>query len=220
MDIVVPFGLLSPQICARLVVDLIKYLLYVRQQIPSTFEDEKREVYEVKQNAHLDFKSKKIMKFMQQADELFIQLTNALMGHSVAEMAILFGSSTITAKEIYKVSFPRVDRGAADTTEHVMRDYVRKLVRALINSQIAIPNKDLGPTKMFIILKLPRFDEGEVLGFLPKQGLKLKEDKSFVSHIIFDGLHDSEESQGINPVDSIWHQACLSLKGYSVESPS
>jgi hypothetical protein len=94
-----------------------------------------------------------------------------------SSVALLFGSSPVSAKETYILHFDynaEAASGIADIREKTLKDCARKMLRVIICGGQEIFARRLASTSMFLLVEAPR-DEFAVQGFIPKQMFKVKD---------------------------------------------
>jgi len=173
VDIVLP--VLTPEVAARMLVELVKHVLYMRQQIPSLYGDVALDV------ATKGTKSnRKAGKFVEQFERLRQTLTSFVHTHYPSEVVLSLGASLISPKELYTISFapPSPAHPAAAFTERQVSDWIRGMILSCVVADVP-PQDSLGPTKITVLVQnrpgvpLPAWPEG----ILPKQGFAVKAHK-------------------------------------------
>ena len=186
-------GALLSETRGSLVVELIKYLLYERQQIPVPFDDLKK-LHEpapdscTKENDAnvVNSRMKNMFSFgsklpttksvqQQKTDSTIASLTNLFEQirktfekcPEIEQVAVVFGSTVMTPKESYVINFPPP---CADADHIPFASCKRILFRQIFEQDIlGALGKSLPPTNMSVILSAPR--SCPVSWFLPKMSL-------------------------------------------------
>jgi len=213
----------------KFLVELIKYVLYIRNQLPCLYDQLRTDVNTwQKDNApssegggkkrkRLSGTEKKAIKLVAQAEELFNSIREAIESREIRVVSIIFGSTTISAKEIYKIYLPKYYQQTQHAPEKTVAQNVRKMLRELISAS-CFPDKELGPMKLIVAFQATRNDDETpgVAGFLPKQALKLKENKCNTVHILLDPNDTNNNIPQVEIIDNyIWYQARNQIQGFN-----
>eukprot|EP01114_Cavostelium_apophysatum_P010882 TRINITY_DN25028_c0_g1_i1.p1 TRINITY_DN25028_c0_g1~~TRINITY_DN25028_c0_g1_i1.p1 ORF type:complete len:261 (+),score=53.01 TRINITY_DN25028_c0_g1_i1:1-783(+) len=172
---------LPAELSAHIVTELLKYLLYVRQQAPSTFGDLVKQTnkYLEDVNSTDDPRKKKKLrtstikkqlKLVETGRQLFDQITRCFqeMGSILTELRFLFGNSTARPREVYIV---HISPSEGKSTSHQEKaTLTRKLMQTIIKEDVDMLNNHSGPAKIFVMIRGPR--DFEMEGLLPKANYK------------------------------------------------
>mmetsp|Transcript_24188 Transcript_24188/g.39738 ORF Transcript_24188/g.39738 Transcript_24188/m.39738 type:complete len:309 (-) Transcript_24188:457-1383(-) len=151
--------------------DLIKYILYMRQQIPSTFDDLQRIttkedlLFQNQQQLDTDApprrrvlssKERRIRKFLSSSELVFSSLEDRLRTGDVSYILLVFGSSTLSPREVFIVRFPEFSPdviGVVGTTDERARDISRRVIRSIVLADLEVFRRDLPPTKLSVLVR-------------------------------------------------------------------
>ncbi|KAL3873481.1 hypothetical protein ACJMK2_036591 [Sinanodonta woodiana] len=214
-------GLMS-NIRAALITELVKYILYERQQIPMPYESVKQELKQLENNIenrepgskkkrlYSKLEMKKAEEVIHNTDEICIQLGNAFdTCPEIKSVLILIGATTASPKEIYMISLPPLNPEANNVS---YQSCIKTLFRQLITDDVFSCSKEISPTNVTVLLQAPR-DSG-IKWFLPKSMFKvpqrgmqyhfnftcLYKDPVYYNHNLSQDL-DEVEISGIEPLD-------------------
>eukprot|EP01116_Phalansterium_solitarium_P002659 TRINITY_DN12815_c0_g1_i1.p1 TRINITY_DN12815_c0_g1~~TRINITY_DN12815_c0_g1_i1.p1 ORF type:complete len:245 (+),score=62.81 TRINITY_DN12815_c0_g1_i1:108-842(+) len=158
---------------STVLVELIKHLLYVKQQIPSIFSELKKFVHQElscedsAKRKRVSSEVKRASKFVDAADQLFSSLHGLFSSRDVAAVLLCFGATIINPSEVYAVSFEPAAEGA--TSRESDADHVsRSLLRQLIIEAPEILDRPLGVSRLSVMV-LAAGGSGEAPGgFKPR----------------------------------------------------
>ena len=173
---------------ARLLIGCIEFLLYQRQQLPLPFHELKRMVEDHERAACPAETSAKDRRFAkgfhnseyrkakrvyEDLETLFHHINKLFSSRTpVYSAAVLLGSTPVSPKEKYVVSFPSVEHlTSVDISSRACSSTCRKLVRCLIADQQLGSYKDICPTSMLVFVQARRTSEVE--WFRPKPTFRL-----------------------------------------------
>ncbi|XP_077521676.1 MAD2L1-binding protein-like [Amblyomma americanum] len=121
LDINVAFTrTISPDKLGKLIVEIIKYVLYEREQLPMPYDDLKRHVEDValSQSTHkkvlnpfLLAKQRKAITSLQGMDAIFSAAQDLIRKHRVTKVLLLFGSTPLSPIESYLIRVPERRHG-------------------------------------------------------------------------------------------------------------
>jgi len=242
----------SAKICSHLLCELIKCLLYMRQQIPSPYETLKQAAehpYSALQNLspaassnptstsiamkpRRNCSERKSRKLIAPAELLFQQLHSLILKTDVSCFLIAFGATIFTAKELFLVTFDRVQEYPEELVENsppqtkFEANCVRKMIRTIVTSYS--PHTELAPTKIFILVRCNRNHIPPA--FLPKPnftGIHNSKVQPVYIHICKQWSETAELDCNSNTkaVDSelscqTWFQYCHCLQGFRTQDDS
>ncbi|XP_033735995.1 MAD2L1-binding protein-like [Pecten maximus] len=201
-------GTLHSRVRGSLVIELIKYLLYERQQIPLPIDYVKQELKKLsesrpendQQNGTRKPKSRQLNKLemkratntVKNLDELSLHVLQVFeVCPEIHQVLLMFGGTSVSPKESYLVNLPGINPEAEGLP---LKTCVRSLYRQLVSQDIMGSSKQIGPTCLRVLLHAPR-DSG-VEWFLPKPTFRVPmRGKQYVLNI--SGKHSPSYSQNI-----------------------
>ncbi|KAK6639587.1 hypothetical protein RUM43_007860 [Polyplax serrata] len=162
--------ILTIESCTTLVAELIKFILYRKQQLPYTFDRlkyliTKKNSKEMQENASSVPSSVerqfKIAENGLETLELLFEKTREELADSkkgcISEVALLFGSTPMTPKQVYIIHLPKLclDHSAKN---HPERKHLVHLLQSVIlsNNLSAMLTKPMSPTNMYLFIKKHR----------------------------------------------------------------
>ncbi|KAE9121658.1 hypothetical protein PF005_g7501 [Phytophthora fragariae] len=188
---------LDGELRAAMAAQLVKYLLFMRGQIPCLYDDllrvvESYQLQQLQQDAENRRKRlviggaiKKAVKCVEAAELLFGAQLDAIFSLKVQRVALVFGSSMMSSREAVVVDFDETDAEDEDssqtmtppsppmTREKLLRLCAQKLIRALHTHSMEAFSSALPATKLHIAVLAER-QSSRIPGFLPKQHFKLR----------------------------------------------
>ncbi|XP_077537348.1 MAD2L1-binding protein [Haemaphysalis longicornis] len=112
-----------PDKLGKLVVEIIKYVLYEREQLPMPYDDLKRHVEDVAQsqstqkkapNPFLLAKQRKAITSLQGMDAIFSVSQDLIRKRRISQVLLLFGATVLSPVESYLIRVPQRRRGCPD----------------------------------------------------------------------------------------------------------
>uniref|UniRef100_A0AAY4E801 MAD2L1 binding protein n=1 Tax=Denticeps clupeoides TaxID=299321 RepID=A0AAY4E801_9TELE len=221
VDVVFP-GRVTKEGCCRFVCEILKCVLYQRQQLPMTYD---QLVYHQKQQqaeeivawrplrAAGEWDWRKCHRTLQAVEEVLTHLEILFSLSLVPRVLLMLGGSVLLPKELYELNMEDVSLGTGDCS---LRTSVclRQLFRALFVADI-LP--DARPVRLMTttVMALAHRDCG-VTGFCPKmnfrvpvrvkkQVIRLSCDRSVARAML---EHPSDWA------DYVWFQAPVNIKGF------
>ncbi|KAE9017529.1 hypothetical protein PF005_g7501 [Phytophthora fragariae] len=182
---------LDGELRAAMAAQLVKYLLFMRGQIPCLYDDllrvvESYQLQQLQQDAENRRKRlviggaiKKAVKCVEAAELLFGAQLDAIFSLKVQRVALVFGSSMMSSREAVVVDFDEVEAETMTppsppmTREKLLRLCAQKLIRALHTHSMEAFSSALPATKLHIAVLAER-QSSRIPGFLPKQHFKLR----------------------------------------------
>ncbi|XP_019636730.1 PREDICTED: MAD2L1-binding protein-like [Branchiostoma belcheri] len=230
-------GLVAPQVCCRLTSELLKYLLYERQQIPLPYEQIKFDLNR-DETARQDTKGKGITPKLKRSKSLFpsserkrckhvVDCMEELLPHLedlfsltfVPQVLILIGATAVSPKDAYILNFTDALTTSKENSLSA-KSCIRSLLREMVTKDF-LPISSMPPITNTLLLVKAHRDCG-LDWFVPKLTYKLgsrgqQYDISLVgtAHPGLEQVH--VEEQGPKD-DYIWYQAPISIKGYKEKS--
>ena len=161
---------LTSNTCVKLVTELLKYILYQKQQIPFTYESLTQLQANVKPTDRNSSTIKSLLSCLKSTSE-HLNSQFHLAGCKVKEIAILIGATIITPKLHIRLEFPSDILSSREHFEckHISRKPLLSLMRSMLECsefQDAI-TAPLNPTNTFVLIQ--KSDSNSVSEFfLPK----------------------------------------------------
>ncbi|XP_021354991.1 MAD2L1-binding protein-like [Mizuhopecten yessoensis] len=200
-------GTLQSRVRGTLVIELIKYLLYERQQIPLPIDYVKQELKRIsesqlgnEQNGGRKPKSRQLNKLeikratntLKNFDELSSHVLQVFeICPEIHQALLMFGGTSVSPKESYLVNLPGINPEAEGLP---LKTCVRSLYRQLISQDIVGGSKPIGTTCLRVLLHAPR--EAGVEWFLPKPAFRVPmRGKQYVMN--FCGKHSNSYGHNI-----------------------
>ncbi|KAL4720029.1 hypothetical protein ACJJTC_009271 [Scirpophaga incertulas] len=161
--------------CGHVVVELIKFLVYQRLQIPYTYQWLKQIVTKKKIQDHDErkesFQSERHFRIASAAlDNLDFILKSLLQEIGAAipeEVCIALGGTPVSFKEVYRLIMPSACHKPQCHSANIANDHKiqRNIFRTLVTSEILsqVFFSALPPTNMFVFLKKKNIDNMDVL---------------------------------------------------------
>ncbi|RXN10574.1 MAD2L1-binding -like protein [Labeo rohita] len=225
VDVVFP-GRITQDGCCRFVCELLKCVLYQRQQLPMTYDQmvflqkqqhnatQTEDVVNrrsVKTSKDLDWR--RCQRTLQELDEVLDHLETLFSLSHVPRVLFMLGGSTIIPTELYEVDMEAVAMGAGENslrTSTCLRQLFRTLfvadllsdvksVRLMATTVMAMGHRDCGVT-----------------GFKPKVDFKVptKVKRQVISIASDLSLTGDLQKSKRNLEDYIWFQAPVTVKGF------
>ncbi|XP_013416481.1 MAD2L1-binding protein-like [Lingula anatina] len=171
-------GVFAPGVCAKLVAELIKHVLYQRQQFPMSYEQVKQHFHRQqekegpsKQRGLGAVHHNKVRQGIETAEEMFNNLEKIFsqMSH-IPQVVLVLGATPVSPKETYTFNLP-AENSTGDTLS--LKTGVRTMFRRLVQKDFMSDLKLMSPTSAFVLIKAPRKLDGTVEWFQPKLNFKL-----------------------------------------------
>ncbi|XP_060072304.1 MAD2L1-binding protein-like [Ylistrum balloti] len=201
-------GTLQSGVRGSLIIELIKYLLYERQQIPLPVDYVKQELKKLsesqletgQQNGSRKPRCRQLNKLEVKRATNTVKNLEELSSHvlqvfelcpEIQKVLLMFGGTSVSPKESYLVNLPDINPEAEGLP---LKTCVRSLYRQLVSQDIMGNSKRIGPTSLRVLLHAPR--ESGVEWFLPKPTFRVpKRGKQIVLNLC--GKHSNTYSQNI-----------------------
>eukprot|EP00062_Callorhinchus_milii_P013108 gi/632961085/ref/XP_007896557.1/ PREDICTED: MAD2L1-binding protein [Callorhinchus milii] len=218
-------GPVSRDGCCRLVCEIVKHVLYQRQQMPLPYEQLPfftRRANEAvdgglmprsRRNEQSD--RKKYQRALSDLDEVFQNL-EAVFGLTVVpRVHILLGGSVVRPKELYEVNMERVALGHREKSLETL-SCIRKLFHTLFVEDVLNELRSLPLMNMLLLVEGHR-DSG-IQWFRPKLNYRVPErcKKLVISLSCSPGSCSptGEQTNHSDSSDYIWFQAPIIIKGF------
>lgn len=173
--------------CTTLIAELIKYILYHKQQLPYTFDrlkyvitkcnSDESSVSSLKKGSNVERLFRAAEEGLTTLEMLFektkLELSDCKSGR-VSEIALILGSSPMTPKQVYRIYLPDVYLGHSPSN-HPERKNLLQLLQSLIHSSrlTDMLSKPMQPTNMYFLIKKQGNNENLSNWFLPKNRYKI-----------------------------------------------
>ncbi|XP_041044749.1 MAD2L1-binding protein-like [Carcharodon carcharias] len=218
-------GHLSPESCCRLVCELLKHVLYQRQQLPLPYQQlaffSRRECGKAgnpvlpRPRKNEQNNCKKFQRALSELDEVFQNLEAMFMLTLVPRVHILLGGSIVNPKEMYEVNMERVAFGSTEGSLKTV-SCIRKLFHTLFVKDIFNELKSI-PLMNTVLLVQGHRDCG-VQWFRPKLSYRVpNRTRKVVISLACDTMNlasAKDQTTGSHHDDYIWFQAPISIKGF------
>ncbi|TRY96121.1 hypothetical protein DNTS_015943 [Danionella cerebrum] len=212
-------GWITQDGCCRFVCELLKCILYQRQQMPMTYDQMvflQKQQHNATQN-HRSSKSSqdldwcRAQRMLQDLDELLAHLEDLFSLSYVPRVLFLLGGSTLLPTEQYEVNMEGVIIGAGEKSLRTST-CLRQLFRILFVADLLSDAKSVR-LMTTTVMALAHRNCG-VSGFKPKQNFKVptKPRRQVIS--IGSDLSHTEEIKKRDLEDYIWYQAPVTVKGF------
>uniref|UniRef100_A0A4W3JGK6 MAD2L1 binding protein n=1 Tax=Callorhinchus milii TaxID=7868 RepID=A0A4W3JGK6_CALMI len=212
-------GPVSRDGCCRLVCEIVKHVLYQRQQMPLPYEQlpfftrRANEPEDYRRNEQSD--RKKYQRALSDLDEVFQNL-EAVFGLTVVpRVHILLGGSVVRPKELYEVNMERVALGHREKSLETL-SCIRKLFHTLFVEDVLNELRSLPLMNMLLLVEGHR-DSG-IQWFRPKLNYRVPErcKKLVISLSCSPGSCSptGEQTNHSDSSDYIWFQAPIIIKGF------
>ncbi|XP_078068274.1 MAD2L1-binding protein [Mustelus asterias] len=218
-------GHVSPESCCRLVCELLKHVLYQRQQLPLPYQQlaffSRREcgtadgpvLPHSRRNEQNN--CKKFQRALSELDEVFQNLEAMFMLTLVPCVLILLGGSVVNPKEMYEINMERVTFGSAEESLKTV-SCIRKLFHTLFVKDIFNELKSV-PLMNTVLLVQGHRDCG-VQWFRPKLNYRVpNRSRKVVINLACDTMNFTSaeiQTTSHNHDDYIWFQAPITIKGF------
>uniref|UniRef100_A0A3B4T9Z2 MAD2L1 binding protein n=1 Tax=Seriola dumerili TaxID=41447 RepID=A0A3B4T9Z2_SERDU len=216
VNVVFP-GTVTQEGCCRFVSEILKCILYQRQQLPMTYD---QLVYsQKKQQASMPVKSadmdwRKCQQTLQELEEVLQQLEVLFSLSRVPRVLLLLGGSLILPKELYEINMEALVLAGGDQCLRVS-SCLRQLFRTLFVADLL---SDTRPVRLMstTVLVLAHRDCG-VGWFRPKLQFKVPARvKNKVIALSTDpSTFEEPRAEGSEWQDYVWFQAPMTIKGFS-----
>ncbi|KAL8566814.1 hypothetical protein ACOMHN_052212 [Nucella lapillus] len=162
---------------ASLINEVIKHLLYERNQIPLQYDILKQQMAVTETNQsqangqshhRMGQPHSKAKAMIGCVDQVFSEILTAFeICPEIQQALILLGSSSVTPKESYVIRLPHICPEADNVP---LKSSKQALFRHLVAEQVLSSDAALGPTNAYVVLCAPR--SATLSGFVPKLGFK------------------------------------------------
>ncbi|KAG7230016.1 hypothetical protein INR49_009736 [Caranx melampygus] len=226
VNVVFP-GTVTQEGCCRFVIEILKCILYQRQQLPMTYDQllysqkkqqasvQDKEVVSRRPVQSADMDSRKCQQTLQELEEVLQQLEVLFSLSRVPRVLILLGGSVILPKELYEINMEALVLAGGDQCLRVS-SCLRQLFRTLFVADLLSDTKPvrLMPTTVLVLAHR----DCSVSWFRPKLQFKVPTRvKNKVIALSTDPSSCKEPwTEGATEwQDYVWFQAPTTIKGFS-----
>uniref|UniRef100_UPI003AAEE465 MAD2L1-binding protein n=1 Tax=Centroberyx gerrardi TaxID=166262 RepID=UPI003AAEE465 len=222
VDVVFP-GTVTQEGCCRFVSEILKCILYQRQQLPMTYDQlvysqkkqqasmQNKEVVSWRPVQSADMDWRKCQRTLQEFEEVLQQLEVLFSLGRVPRVLLLLGGSLNLPKELYEINMEALALAAGDQSLRVS-SCLRQLFRTLFVADLL---SDARPVHLMAttVLALAHRDCG-VTWFRPKLHFKVptRVKNQIIALSTDPGVYGAEVSDW---QDYVWFQAPMTIKGFS-----
>ncbi|KAL1262757.1 hypothetical protein QQF64_005496 [Cirrhinus molitorella] len=225
VDVVFP-GRITQDGCCRFVCELLKCVLYQRQQMPMTYDQmvflQKQQHNATQTEDLVNRRSAKTsegldwrrcQRMLQDLDEVLAHLETLFSLSQVPRVLFMLGGSTILPTEMYEVNMEAVAVGAGEKSLRTSA-CLRQLFRTLFVADLLSDTKSVRLMSTTVMAVGHR--ECGVTGFKPKVDFKVptKVKKQVISIASDVSLTRDLQKSKRNLEDYIWFQAPVTVKGF------
>mmetsp|Transcript_2186 Transcript_2186/g.2897 ORF Transcript_2186/g.2897 Transcript_2186/m.2897 type:complete len:215 (+) Transcript_2186:41-685(+) len=190
-------------VCSELVCEILKWLVYIRQQAPSPFDELLKEVKApTKQRKFIS----SMNSLLESQQELFVKI-------QVYKIAILFGNTVTNPKETYILDFEHPQELDSVNDPKLLKQFERNLFQQLTMFIADAVANEIAPTKMWFFVLSKR--ETESQHFCPKQNFAIKPNWKPVT-ICF----KQKNTAHVDQEDLVWFQSNYMIPGFATTSSS
>lgn len=202
---------LTRHICGVLLTRLIKTLLFIKGQIPCSYE-EMEKIVEASSTTPRRLEAgplKKSKRFYEKSEVLFNALITKAFNSRVYKVVLIFGAAITCPMEQISVEFSYQDRG--NETPQIVEQCQQKLIRQLITTAQTLFEKPIRPTGFHLAILADQLVCPSDL-FVPAQELNFKRQMNCCLKI--SGTEPRIAVEG-NENQKIWYKLKQPLRGFS-----
>eukprot|EP00466_Bigelowiella_natans_P010402 jgi/Bigna1/86668/estExt_fgenesh1_pg.C_120191 len=188
---------ITSKICSSVTCDVIKYILYIRQQIPCPYDEVKLDFDDHergeqkdgrRRKARISGSSKRQKRFVETTEALLNGLgTSLFKGGIVMEVLLLLGPSIYSPKEVYSITFSNDLNFQQESSDKILSKIKKRLIRQMISCPSPAFNKEMKPTRLFTLIRRKARSSSdnafEPASFSPKHNFRLKLKKAVLISI-------------------------------------
>ncbi|XP_047459648.1 MAD2L1-binding protein [Mugil cephalus] len=225
VNVVFP-GTVTQEGCCRFVSEILKCILYQRQQLPMTYDQlvysQKKQQASVQDKDTVsrrpvqstDVESRKCQQTLQELEEVLQQLEVLFSVSRVPRVLLLMGGSLILPKELYEINMEALALASGDRCLRVS-SCLRQLFRTLFVADLL---SDTRPVRLMptTVLALAHRDCG-VGWFRPKLQFKVptRVKNRIIALSTDPSIFVEPRAEGSEGQDYVWFQAPMTIKGFS-----
>ncbi|XP_029637777.1 MAD2L1-binding protein [Octopus sinensis] len=193
----IPFkGIIDTEIRAYLLNELIKYILYEKSQMPEMFDQLKKHINVRGKNANPKSSNKndrQAFLLYSSCEKLFGSIVaNFQTNPQIQECAIILGSSALSPKEVFHITFPPADSSQHSQKPLSAKDCKRFLFLQIFAKDPFFSGSRLPCTNMHVLLLGPR--QLKLTGFSAKPVYKpSKRGQHYYLNLLQDSDPDDDE---------------------------
>ncbi|NWH60511.1 MD2BP protein, partial [Geococcyx californianus] len=213
-------GAVSRESGCRFACELLKHILYQRQQLPLPYEQLvyfwRQEADASKKPLSVDLANKKCQQMLMELEGVFQHLEVMFNLTRVPRVLILLGGNVMSPKELYELNLESIYEGSAEESLKTA-SCVRKLFHSLFVADVFSELEDL-PVMGTVVMLQGHRDCG-VDWFRPKLNYKVPvRGRKLTVNLSCDGGINISASPGQHMPsaweDYVWFQAPVTLKGF------
>ncbi|KAM7408985.1 hypothetical protein PAMA_002616 [Pampus argenteus] len=225
VNVVFP-GTVTQEGCCRFVSEILKCILYQRQQLPMTYDQlvysqkkrqasmQDKDVVSRRQVQPADVDCRKCQQTLQELEEVLQQLEVLFSLSKVPRVLLLMGGSLVLPKELYEINMEALILASGDQCLRVSA-CLRQLFRTLFVADLLSDTKPvrLMPTT---VLALAHRDCG-VGWFRPKLQFKVptRVKNQIIALSTDPSICTESRAEGSDWQDYVWFQTPVTIKGFS-----
>uniref|UniRef100_A0A3Q1GY12 MAD2L1 binding protein n=1 Tax=Acanthochromis polyacanthus TaxID=80966 RepID=A0A3Q1GY12_9TELE len=216
VNVVFP-GTVTQEGCCRFVSEILKCILYQRQQLPMTYDQlvysQKKQQTSVQvKSADMDWR--KCQQTLQELEEVLQHLEVLFSLSKVPRVLLLIGGTLIVPKELYEINMEDLVLAGGDQCLRVS-SCLRQLFRTLFVADLL---SDTRPVRLMptTVLVMAHRDCG-VGWFCPKLQFKVptRVKKQIIALSTDPSICKEPRAEGSDWEDYVWFQAPMNIKGFS-----
>ncbi|CAL8257948.1 unnamed protein product [Lota lota] len=219
-------GSVTQEGCCRFVSEILKCILYQRQQLPMTYDQlvytqkkenapiQNKEVVNWRPAQPTDFDRRKCQRTVEDLEEVLQHLELLFSLSLVPRVLLLLGGSPVLPKELYEINMEALVLAAGDRSLRVS-SCLRQLFRTLFVCDLL---SDARPVRLMattiLVLAHRDCDEG---WFRPKLDFKVptRVKRQVIALSTDTGICSSPQKEASDWEDYVWFQAPVAIKGFS-----
>ncbi|XP_030234748.1 MAD2L1-binding protein [Gadus morhua] len=222
IEVVLP-GSVTQEGCCRFVSEILKCILYQRQQLPMTYDQlvftQKKtnapiHKKEVVNSRPTDFNRRKCQRTVEDLEVLLEHLELLFSLSLVPRVLLLLGGSPVLPQELYEVNMEGLVLAAGDGSLRVS-SCLRQLFRTIFVSDLLSDVRPVRLTATTVLVLAHR--DCEVGWFRPKLDFKVptRVKRQIIALSTDAGIGSSPQKEESNWEDYVWFQAPVAIKGFS-----
>uniref|UniRef100_A0A3B4GNW1 MAD2L1 binding protein n=1 Tax=Pundamilia nyererei TaxID=303518 RepID=A0A3B4GNW1_9CICH len=217
VNVVFP-GTVTQEGCCRFVSEILKCILYQRQQLPMTYDQlvysQRKQQASVQVNRKTDMDWRKCQQTLQELEEVLQHLEVLFSLSRVPRVLLLMGGSLVLPKELYEINMESLASSGGNLCLRVS-SCLRQIFRTLFVADLL---SDTRPVRLMptTVLVLAHRDCG-VGWFRPKLQFKVptRVKKQIIVLSSDPNVCKEPRAEGSDWEDYVWFQAPLTIKGFS-----
>ncbi|CAK6951737.1 MAD2L1-binding protein [Scomber scombrus] len=226
VNVVLP-GTVTQEGCCRFVSEILKFILYQRQQLPMTYDQlvysqkkqlatmQDKDVVSRRPAQSADMGRRKCQQTLQELEEVLQQLEVLFSLSKVPRVLLLMGGSLVLPKELYEINMEALILASGDQCLRVS-SCLRQLFRTLFVADLL---SDTRPVRLMptTVLVLAHRDCG-VGWFRPKLQFKVptRVKNQIIALSTDPSICTETRAEGSDWQDYVWFQAPMTIKGLAL----